>query len=362
MKRARGRTVQIPEAPIQKLLAIAQIPKNAVSLGQGVPFFPPPEKVVAAVIESASTGGFRYSEDAGLPSLRNAIKQKLRKENGIKSSTKNIMVTAGGNQAFVNSILAITEVGDEVILVAPYYFNHLMAIEMAGCRAKVVEVGEDFLPDVKAIEKKITKKTRAVVTVSPNNPAGVVYPHKLLREINEMCAQHGIYHISDEAYEHFVFEKATHLSPASLDKSLQHTISLFSFSKSFGMGGYRVGYMVFPSPLFPEVLKVQDTIGICPPVPSQHGAEAALRVGKKYPGKYLSKMENVRKIFIEELEKFDLHLSPANGAFYLYVRIPEKSGKRIDDWELAIQMIERYGVIVLPSSIFGDKHPGFRLS
>ncbi|MCX8173648.1 MAG: aminotransferase class I/II-fold pyridoxal phosphate-dependent enzyme [Thermoplasmata archaeon] len=361
MLRAEARTAKIPEAPIQKLLSTARIPENTVSLGQGVPFFPPPREVVAALMESADDG-FRYSEDAGLLGLRNTIIQKLRNENGIRCSTESIIVTAGGNQAFVNALLAITNVGDEIVLVAPYYFNHLMAIKMAGCKPKIVEAGKEFLPDVREIEKKITNHTRAVVTVSPNNPAGVVYPPRLLAEINRACAKHGIYHVSDEAYEHFVFDGAVHLSPASRDKNLEHTITLFSFSKSFGMGGYRVGYMVFPQPLFPEILKVQDTIGICPPVPSQHAAEAALKIGKKHPEKYLPRMEKVRKIFLEELEKLDLLLSSSNGAFYLYLRIPEKSGKKINDWKLGIHLIEKFGVIALPASIFGDRYPGFRLS
>lgn len=360
--RIRGRTVKIQDAPIQKLLSSARKSESAISLGQGIPFFPPPEKVVEALIESAGAEGFRYSEDAGISSLRNKIKQKLRKENRIKCSLENIMVTAGGNQAFINALLAITDIGDTVLLISPYYFNHLMATKMAGCRVKVVEVSKDFLPETREIEKEITSKTRAVVTVSPNNPVGVVYPHKLLMEINQICAAHKIYHISDEAYEHFVFDGATHCSPASQDKSLDHTISLFSFSKSFGMGGYRVGYMVFPEALFQDVLKVQDTIGICPPVPSQHAAEAALKHGKQYPTRYLPKMEKVRRIFFDELEGLELNVANSNGAFYIYLRIPEKGGKKIDDWKLAIKLIEEYGVIALPASIFGDTHAGFRLS
>lgn len=361
MLHSNPRTVKIPEAPIQKLLAEAKIPENTVSLGQGVPFFPPPPEAIAAFGESARKEGFRYSEDAGIPALREAIKNKLREENKIRCDIENIMVTAGGNQAFINALLAITSPGDEIILIAPYYFNHLMAIELAGCKAVVLPPSEKFIPDVEKIEEKISERTRAIVTVSPNNPAGVVYPPELLARINKLCAEHGIYHISDEAYEHFVFEEAVHQSPAKHDAHLEHTISLFSFSKSFGMGGYRVGYMVFPASLFPEILKVQDTIGICPPVPSQYAALSALKFGKRYPEMHLSKMETVRRLFLEELKKLDVKISQSNGAFYVYIRLPKK-GKRIDDWTLAIQLIEKFGVIVIPGSVFGDKNPGFRIS
>jgi len=357
MPRSSSRTARIMNAPIQELLSQAKISKDTISLGQGMPFFLPPDEAVNAQIEHIHES-YRYTEDAGIESLRNAICEKLLRENGIKCNPKkNIIVTAGGNQAFMNAILSITKPGDEIILIAPYYFNHLMAVQLVDCKAVIANVDADFIPDINELRKKITRKTRAIVTVSPNNPTGVAYPPDIITEINRICAEAGIYHISDEAYEHFLFAGASHLSPASLEHG--STISLFSFSKSFGMAGYRIGYMVFPEHLYSDILKIQDTIGICPPVPSQYAAEAAIRIGGAYPGQFLKKLDDVRKMFIEELGKLNVQISAANGAFYIYVHLPDK---RINDWRLSLKLIEKYGVIVIPSSVFGDNVPGFRIS
>src|SRR6185369_4150103 len=121
----------------------------------------------------------------------------------------------GGNLAFMNAVLAITDPGDEIILQAPYYFNHEMAIAMAGCRAVLVSTDENYQLQPDVICRAITPKTKAVVTVSPNNPTGAVYPQKALTQVNKICADAGIYHISDEAYESFTYDGAEHFSPAS---------------------------------------------------------------------------------------------------------------------------------------------------
>ena len=126
------------------------------------------------------------------------------------------MVTAGGNQAFLNVVLGILDPGDEVILPVPYYFNHEMAITMANARPVLAPTDSDYQLDLGALRSAITPRTRAIVTVSPNNPSGAVYPEGALRAVNALCAEHGIYHISDEAYEYFTFDDARHFSPASI--------------------------------------------------------------------------------------------------------------------------------------------------
>ena len=133
-----------------------------------------------------------------------------------------------------------------------------------------------------AIERAITPRTRAVVTVSPNNPTGAVYPESTLRAVNTLCRDRGIFHIHDEAYEYFTYGGAGHFSPGSLPEAAGHTISLFSLSKAYGMASWRIGYMVIPEVLAEAVNKIQDTILICPPAVSQHAAIAALEVGRSF--------------------------------------------------------------------------------
>src|SRR5262249_7422703 len=144
----------------------------------------------------------KYKPVAGLPALVSAIATTLREENGIAlDDGSQIVVTAGGNMAFMNAVLAIADPGDEFILQMPYYFNHEMAVTMASCKPVLVETDENYQLRPESIRAAITPRTRAVVTVSPNNPTGAVYSEAVLRTVNDLCRQHGVYHIHDEAYE-----------------------------------------------------------------------------------------------------------------------------------------------------------------
>jgi aspartate/methionine/tyrosine aminotransferase len=169
----------------------------------------------------------------------------------------------------------------------------------------------------------------------------------------------GLFHISDEAYEHFLFEGSFHCSPASFDGASEHTISIFSFSKSFGMSGFRLGYMVIPRDVLTHVLKVQDTVSICPPVPSQAAGEAALRLYPQYTREFLPKIDVVRKIFIKRLSSLDcLEMPLTKGAFYFFIRL-KTSGS---SGEIAKRLIEEHGVIAIPGEAFGADYPSLRLS
>ncbi len=190
---------------------------GTISLGQGVVSYGPPAEALAVLGSFPRTpDDHRYGPVEGEPGLVEAIRRKLAAENGIDlGSDRRIVVTAGGNMAFVNTVLAVTDPGDEVILLSPFYFNHDMAIVMAGCRTVPVETDDSYQPRLDAIRAAITPRTRAIVTVSPNNPSGAVYPEPVLRAVNGLCAEHGIYHVHDEAYQDFTYDGASHFSPAS---------------------------------------------------------------------------------------------------------------------------------------------------
>ncbi|MEF8879970.1 MAG: aminotransferase class I/II-fold pyridoxal phosphate-dependent enzyme, partial [Candidatus Thermoplasmatota archaeon] len=236
-KTLKSRTHNIPEAPIQKLLEEVKPPENTISLGQGAPFFQPPKEAIQAAIKTIKTPeGNRYTPDAGILSLRKQISKKLEKQNKIKADPeKNITVTSGGNQAFLNTIMAITKPGDNIIILTPHYFNHPMAVQLTGCKPITVETTTNYQPNPEKIFEKVNSKTRAIITISPNNPTGAVYSKNVLKKINQYCKENNIYHISDEAYEKFVYNNKKHYSPSSFDTKNEHTITLFSFSKTYGM-------------------------------------------------------------------------------------------------------------------------------
>jgi aspartate/methionine/tyrosine aminotransferase len=249
-------------------------------------------------------------------------------------------------------VLAICDPGDEVILPTPYYFNHEMAITMANCRPVLVPTDENYQLQPERIAAALTDKTRAVVTVSPNNPTGAVYGAAALRAVNELCRARGIYHISDEAYEYFTYGAARHFSPASLPESEAHTISLFSLSKAYGFASWRIGWMVIPKHLFPAVNKVQDTILICPPVVSQFAAVGAMQVGRAYCADYLRQLAEVRELVISELAQLAEHCMtpPADGAFYFYLKLKTE----LLPLALVERLIREFGVAAIPGTAFGS--------
>jgi aspartate/methionine/tyrosine aminotransferase len=347
--------VQPPVIPIVGRW-IAETP-GTISLGQGIVSYGPPPQVLEAV---QRFGGdlldHRYGPVEGLPALVAAIETKLAAENElVVQPASRVLVTAGGNQAFVNAILAVTDPGDEVILPAPYYFNHEMAIVIAGAVPVGVETADDYQLGIDAIGAAVTPRTRAIVTVSPNNPTGAVYPESALRAVNALCRDRGIFHIHDEAYEYFTYGSARHFSPGSIPDAAAHTLSLYSLSKAYGMASWRVGYMVIPTSLWDAVNKIQDTLLICPPAVSQCAALAAFRVGRDYPRQYLDRLDVMRHAIYEALSASDVpcDLAPVEGAFYYLVRVQST----LDSMTLVERLIREHRVAAIPGSAFADQAP-----
>ena len=251
---------------------------GTISLGQGVVDYPPPAAAHQALVRFCEEPArHKYQHELGIPELRERIVARLAAENGIDAGRYSLMVTAGGNMAFLTALLAICDRGDEVVLVRPWFFNHEMAVRIIGCRPVVVAANEHYQLDLAAIEAAVGPRTRAVVTVSPNNPSGAVYPESDLRAVNALCAARGLYHVSDEVYEYFLFDGARHFSPGAIAGAEAHTVCIYSLSKSYGFASWRVGYMLFPSPLLEAVKKIQDTNVICAPAVSARGGGGARR-------------------------------------------------------------------------------------
>lgn len=355
---SRMQAVQSPIIPV-----VGELIKNSpgtISLGQGVVYYnPPPEAIEFLPKFLAEPTNNLYKSVEGIPPLLTALAEKLQTFNGIEINEENcIVVTAGSNMGFMNAILAITEPGDEIILNTPYYFNHEMAIAMAGCRAVLVATDENYQLRPDAIAQAITPKTRAVVTISPNNPTGVVYSETALHQVNQICGDRGIYHISDEAYEYFTYNGVKHVSPGAFENSSEYTISLFSFSKAYGFASWRIGYMVIPKHLFVAVKKVQDTILICPPVISQYAALGALQAKAEYLESNIGALAQpavgiaqVRQVVLDSLNRLQglCSITPANGAFYFFLKV----NTQMDAFELVKRLIQEHKVAVIPGTTFG---------
>jgi aspartate/methionine/tyrosine aminotransferase len=351
MFKSRMDAVQAPIVPIVGDI-IRQVP-GTISLGQGVVHYGPPQAAVDAARRSLEDPAINaYQDGNGLRALIDRLARKLRADNGVDVDRGGrIMVTAGANMAFMHAVCAITEPGDEIILPAPFYFNHEMAIQMAGCGAVAVPTDDRYQLRLDAIEDAVTARTRAVVTISPNNPSGAVFSETSLREVNALCRDRGIYHIADEAYEYFTYGDARHVSPGSFPGASGHTISLYSLSKAYGFAGWRIGYMVFPEHLASAMLKSQDTILICPPVISQVAALAAVEVGRAFCEPFVRELAETRGVVLEALRGLGplARVPPADGAFYCLL----KMNTDLDPLVLTERLIREHRVAVMPGPPFG---------
>jgi aspartate/methionine/tyrosine aminotransferase len=326
---------------------------GTISLGQGIVHYGPPpaagEAVAAALTDPVTHG---YNDGAGLPLLLDAIRRKLTAENQIDVARgSRVMVTAGANMAFMHAVLATTSPGDEVILPTPFYFNHEMAIEMAGCRVVRVPTDAHYQLRLDAIERAITDRTRIVVTISPNNPSGAVLSESSLRAVNELCRGRGLFHVSDEPYEYFTYGSARHVSPGSFAGAAGHTISLYSLSKAYGFAGWRIGYMVYPEALATAMMKSQDTILICPTIAAQIGAAAAIGTGRGYAAPHVRELASTRDSVVAELSRLgSLATVPAaDGAFYVLLRVHTDQSALI----LGERLVREHKVAVIPGTAFG---------
>ena len=296
-----GRVIQPVIARVTTLL---RLNPAALSLAQGVAAWGPPREVYARPASAAGSGAStpldRYGAGLGDPSLREAVWKELEEVRQLDLEGTTVVVTAGSNMAFHAIARVICDPLDEVILPLPWYFNHAMAIQLAGGVAVGVNAG--LIPDPELLGAAITPRSRAIVTVSPNNPSGLVLPAAVLDAINRLCARHGLFHISDEAYAEFVHGDVPHWSPGRAPGSGGHTVSLYSLSKAYGMAGWRIGYAAVPTQLVESLIKVQDTNLICPPRLPQRAALAALEAGPAWCRPRIEELAQRRTQLLDAVE------------------------------------------------------------
>jgi aspartate/methionine/tyrosine aminotransferase len=342
---------------------------DCLSLAQGMVAWSPPAGVDRAVAEALAAGGRdpaagraidRYGPGLGDPELLAAVRRELAEERGLDLADSLLLVTAGSNMAFHAAAQVICDPGDEVILPVPWYFNHVMAIQLAG--GVPVPVAAGLNPDPERLAAAISPRTRAIVTISPGNPSGLVCPPERLAAINSLCARHGLFHISDEAYAAFVHGAVPHHSPGRAAGSGAHTLSLHSLSKAYGMAGWRIGYAAMPRQLGPALLKVQDTIAIAPPGLNQRAALAALRAGPAWCRERVAGLGEGRRQLLAAVAAARARGLPValrgepDGAFYALLEV----GTSLDGEALMERLVLAHGVAVLPGEEFGLPAAGGR--
>ena len=332
-----------------------------ISLGQALPFFPPPASALRAARNALLTPDVHaYTTDPGRPSLRRLLAERLG-DRGIACGMQDLVITAGANHAFATALATLVNAGDDVVLPAPYFTNHFMQVQAAGARPIEAPVADQcgYCLTWDDIAPRLTARTRAVVLCNPGNPTGAPIAAADGTRIVAELAEREIAVISDETYMDFVFD-GDHWSAASDADWRQSVVVIGTFSKSFALMGWRVGFLLADRAICEQATKIQDAMIICAPKISQIAGEAAVRESWEYPQSFEADFIERRRIMQQGLAGVSrLHWTPTNGAYFGLVRVDGCT----DSAALARSVLEEAHVVTLPGSAFGRSGEGcLRLS
>jgi len=324
-----------------------------INLSQAAPVAPPPEPLARAMAEAliGDPASHLYGPVLGLPALREELAQQWSAGYGGAIAPAQVAITAGCNQAFCAAMATIAGPGDGVILPLPYYFNHKMWLDMAGVETQALPTGDDLLPDPERADALITPRTRAIVLVSPNNPAGVSYPPALIRAFFELARTHGLALIVDETYRDYLDSAdAPHdlFADPTWDDTLIH---LYSFSKAYRLTGHRVGALMASEARLAEVEKFLDTVAICPPQVGQIGALWGMRhLGGWLAGERAESLAR-RDAMVAGFQRLPSWQILGCGAYFAYARHPYDAPSD----EVARDLVDSAHILTLPGTMFGPR-------
>jgi len=357
--RPSNRVENIPRSGIRAIFDQARGIPDLVHLELGEPDFRMPGHATDAAIQALSEGFTKYTPNAGIEDLRQAISEKLERENEIDAdSNGEIMVTAGAMEALSLSILCTVDQGDEVLIPDPGYVSYVAHVLLAGGVPKFVPLREqnDFRMRAEDIENHITKKTRMIILNSPSNPTGAVELQEDLKGIADLAQHHNLMVLSDEPYERLVYKGNVHHSIAALPGMLERTVSIFSFSKTYAMTGMRIGYIASGRELVQQMIKMQEHFVGSINSPAQKAAIAALRGPQTCVADMLNEYTRRREILIDGLNATGVITckKPA-GTFYAFPNITRTG---YDSKTLAIKLLTEAKVVTVPGVAFGKYGEG----
>ena len=338
---------QMNVSGVRTMFEMASKMKNPIDLSLGMPDFDVPEEIKQEAIKAINQGFNKYASTTGIPKLKEKIKNKLIQENNIDVELNEIIVTSAASGALSVILKTIINENDEIILFDPYFVSYKELIIQNSGKPIFVKTKKGFSPDLNDFEAKITKKTKAIIINSPNNPSGKVYDEEDLREIAEIAEKHNLLIISDEIYEKFCYEKK-HFSIGSIYKN---TITINGFSKSCAMAGWRVGYCCGPKEIISDAVKVQQFNFVCAPTPFQY---AAIRAFDVDISKHIEDYKTKRDIVYNGL-KDNYKLMKPEGAFYAFIKYPY-------DKEKFVQDCINNCLLIVPGSVFSQNETHFRIS
>jgi len=336
---------------------------DVVNFGVGEPDFDTPEHIKEAAIKAIKDGFTKYTPVGGIDELKEAIIEKLEKENKIKYKKENILVSCGAKHSLYNIAQALFGPGDEVIIPAPYWVSYPDQVLLNDAKPVILETYEEdnfmLLPEL--LKEKITKKTKAIIINSPSNPTGFIYTGKVLQEIAEIALKNNIYIISDEIYEKLIYDGMSHISIASFSEEIkERTILVNGLSKSHAMTGWRIGYAAGPADVIKAMTNIQSQSTSNPTSIAQKAAVAALKGPQECVEEMRKEFEKRRNYLVKELNNITgISCKMPQGAFYAFPNVKQILGKKADSvainssMDLSIYLLEKAQVALVPGSAFG---------
>ncbi len=369
------RVQRIVISPIKEMSILAdelesRTGKSLISFGQGIPYFDTPPHVKAGVrraLREPDTA--KYTLEPGITELRELIARHLERSKGIRRvrPKAEVMVTTGCQEAMACALATVIDPGDEVLLPEPAFASHIeQIIQFGGTPAFVPLIEEKgWRLDLKACERRITKKTKAILMSNPSNPTGAVLSSREVRALAALAQRHDLIVITDETYDFLTYDGVRHVSPASIPAIRDRVILCGSFSKKYALTGYRVGYAFADEGIIDHMLKVHDALTICAPAISQKAAIAALKGPTGTVREFVRKLTVNRERMCRELDTFSPLFSYQRpmGAYYILVKVnrPHARGEQhqtINSFKLALKILREARVVVIPGAAFGPSGEG----
>ncbi len=337
---------------------------DIIGFGAGEPDFDTPKNIQRAGIEAIESGKTRYTAASGIPELKSAICEKLKKDNDLDYESSNILVSSGAKHSIFNAFYAIINPGDEVIVPVPYWVSYPEFVKVVGGTPVLVNTKEEnaFKYTKECLEKAITKNTKAIILNSPSNPTGTVYSRNELEMIADIAVKNNIFVLSDEIYEKLVYDGEKHISIASLNDDIKKlTIVVNGMSKAYAMTGWRIGYAAADKEIIKVMSNVQSHTTSNASSISQYASVEALTGDQSEISKMIEKFDERRVYMVDRINKINyLSCRKPKGAFYVMANISEAKGKTIkgreikDSLDFTSLLLEEAKVAVVPGIAFGD--------
>lgn len=351
MKNLSNRATSFTESVIRKMTLVAN-KYNSINLAQGFPEFDPPVEILNRLQEISLTGPHQYSITCGAKNLREAIAKKHEKLTGNTTNPdENVVVTCGGTEAMMASMMAITNPSDKVIIFSPFYENYKADAILSGADPIFVKLNPpNFDFDIDELENAFKQNPKAIILCNPSNPSGKVFTREELQIIADFAEKYDTYVVTDEVYEHIVYKPYVHTYFASLPKMKNRTITTTSLSKTYSITGWRLGYTIANKEITQAIKSVHDFLTVGAAAPLQEAAIVGLNFGDEYYEKLQEKYTHKRDIFLNGLKEIGLDFYSPQGTYFVMVDISKFNRK--SDYDFCVELSQKIGVTPVPGSSF----------